>query len=104
MEKMYASALAITAIVCLAFAHAHEREFSDFDGAGYPRHQCRQPAPPSGKDPLDNRFFKQNLEQYRLCIREYARAARNERGPAGQRANEAVEEFNAFVRELNEGV
>ena len=104
MERTVAAALVITVAICLGLDQAYEGERSDFDGTSYPRHQCKQPVPSYSTDPFDRRLFTHNLEQYRFCIRTYARAAGNADEPARQRANEAIAEFNAFVRDLNEGL
>lgn len=101
MNKFCALAGAVILIISCGRSHVDSEMPSNFDAAGYPRHRCRQPVPPYSDDPLDRKFFQEALEQYRQCIREYARAAKNDCELIKEKANEAVEEFNAFVRGLD---
>lgn len=103
MKQRYSFALvgAVFLFMNCGAVQADGQAPTNFGEDGYPRHECARPVPPYSNDPLDRQFFKRDLERYRQCIRAYARAARYDREHVEDRANQAVEEFNDFIRALD---
>ena len=64
---------------------------SNLSLSSYPEHSCRKPYPP---------FDDYDLDRYKRCISEYIEGAANDQKRITEKANEAVEEYNKFVRSL----
>ena len=73
---------------------------TNFSITGYPEHNCHQPTAPYGNDSFDWEMFKHDFDIYKACIEEYAEAAGKDRERVLEKANEAIDEFNSFVRDL----
>jgi hypothetical protein len=67
---------------------------------GYPESRCTEPPIPYDNDKYLWEIFKFDAEQYEKCMREYIEAANLDSQRAIEKGNEAVENFNRFVRNL----
>lgn len=73
---------------------------SNFDMFGYPKPKCYAPSPPYSDDDWAWTNFKSEVESYRMCIERYVEAADNDIRLIREQANEAVQEYNYFIRTL----
>ena len=64
----------------------------------YPAHSCYKPSKPFDNDPSSWDIFEGELEIYRSCIQNYIKGAEADRERIIEKAKEAVEEYNNFVR------
>ena len=72
---------------------------------GYPQPQCEQPAKPGclsdrscSEDDMAN--FKSELENYKNCINAFISKVKIDVECARQRASEAAETYNEFVKDI----
>ena len=64
----------------------------------YPEHSCYKPSKPFDNDPSSWDIFEGELEKYRSCIQNYIKGAEADRERIIEKAKEAVDEYNNFVR------
>ena len=67
---------------------------------GYPDNECHEPTKPYSNDEYLWRSFQADVELYDQCIRKYLEAAENDRKRVIEKADEAVQKYNRFVRSL----
>jgi hypothetical protein len=88
----------------------HEPVFSLCIGGGnitlgYPEHNCREPSTPfcfstRSCNEFDISMFKREVDRYSKCIDEYVENVDADIKCAREKRNEAVEEFNRFIRSV----
>ncbi|UCG07586.1 MAG: hypothetical protein JSV83_02745 [Desulfobacterales bacterium] len=99
-----------TAVLILAIILMASSSYGDCDAEGnldygYPKPGCEQPVKP---DCLSDRScseedmanFKSELENYKNCINAYIDKVKIDVDCARQRASEAAEEYNIFVKDF----
>lgn len=69
----------------------------------YPDHFCREPVRPFSDDSSSWSFFEREVAEYGRCIEEYVEAAENDRRRILDKANDAIHEYNNFIRMLQAG-
>jgi len=74
---------------------------SNFISLGYPDHNCHKPVIPYSRDSFSVSMFKMELENYMRCINNYVDAAKNDRARIIEKSNEAVDEYNDFIRSIS---
>ena len=73
---------------------------SNFVIGGYPDHRCTEPFLYPDMDEFAYQTFKISLAEYTSCIEDYVAAAENDQKRVLESANEAIEEYNNFIRSL----
>ena len=98
------------AVLILAILLMASSAYGDCDAEGnvdygYPKHQCEQPAKPDclsdrscSEDDMAN--FKSELDNYKTCINAYIDKVKIDIDCAQQRASEAAEAYNEFVKDI----
>jgi hypothetical protein len=98
------------AVLILAILLMASSAYGDCDAEGnvdygYPKHQCEQPAKPAclsdrscSEDDMAN--FKSELDNYKTCINAYIDKVKIDMDCAQQRASEAAEAYNEFVKDI----
>lgn len=66
----------------------------------YPSPSCREPYVPLGNDRFSRETFYRELEEYTRCIEDYIEGAKNDRERILEQINNAVDDYNRFVRSL----
>lgn len=67
---------------------------------GYPEHSCTQPTIPYDRSEFSLSMFENEFSRYQSCIKDYLEGAEKDRERILERHNEAVEEFNRFIRSV----
>lgn len=98
------------AVLILAILFMASSAYGDCDAEGnldygYPKPQCEQPAKPDclsdrscSEDDMAN--FKSELDNYKNCINAYINKIKIDVECARQRASEAAEVYNEFVKDM----
>lgn len=94
---------ALCAFVALPVLSAHAFIIGDsnFGVFGYPDHDCRKPYIPFELDEYSSMTLANELESYKMCIEKYSNAAVLDAKRALEKSDEAIEEYNSFIRQLN---
>jgi hypothetical protein len=99
-----------TAVLIVAIILMASSAYGDCDGEGnldygYPKPRCEQPAKPDclsdrscSEDDMTN--FKAVLEKYKNCINAFIDKVKIDVECARQRASEAADAYNEFVKDL----
>ena len=98
------------AVLILAILLMASSAYGDCDAEGnldygYPKNQCEQPAKPAclsdrscSED--DMATFRSGLDKYKDCINAYIDKVKVDINCARQRASEAAEAYNEFVKDI----
>jgi len=98
--------LIILAIFCLCLpcmestANAFVFGPTNLGFRGYPAHSCYQPSVPYSNSRSSLMTFKSELDIYKRCIEEYTEGADKDMERVLQKRNEAVDEYNNFIRSI----
>mgnify|MGYP007088018268 CR=1 FL=1 len=95
MKKFFLSVLFLLLSSNLAAAYYGA---SNLGYSGYPSHSCREPTQPLSDDSYLWQSFIGEVEIYERCINDYVEAAKNDQKRIVEKANEAVNDYNSFVR------
>ena len=101
MRKLTLVLMAVATISLVAgSAYAFVIGPTNFGFGGYPDPSCTQPYVPYSSDKYAWQSFQYDLEKYKSCIQEYLEAAENDKKRISEKANEAIDNFNRFVRSI----
>ena len=73
---------------------------SNLGFSGYPKHSCYPPSKPFSDDEWAWERFKSDATQFERCINDYLEAAENDQRRIVEGVNDAVSDYNFFVRSL----
>lgn len=85
----------IALLFTLAFVFCSSPAYAWFD---YQSHRCIEPSKPLTDDKMEWDFFISDVEEYERCIKKYVDQTKEDIDEITQKANEAINDYNNFVR------